>query len=61
MDISLDDGACPFCGDDLLEDGKLYVDGEQVTCATCGKVCTVCASPEDGLWVHGEEDHDGGR
>lgn len=51
-----DAGECQDCGEELLEEGVLYNDGQIVTCLSCGATHWVCCDSETPAHLHGPAD-----
>ena len=48
-----EDGDCQNCGDDLLVEGAVYYDGQEIVCPSCKTVHWVCCDSETPVHLHG--------
>ena len=47
---------CQECGEELLEEGVLYWDGQEIICPGCGTVHQVCCDSETAPHLHRSAD-----
>ena len=47
-----EDGDCQTCGEDLLIEGALYYDGQEIICPSCKTRYWICCDRENGLYLH---------
>lgn len=57
-ETDFDDIECHECGEEILEPGRVYEDGEEIICPACHASHSICCDSEGGH-LHGPGDTGG--